>query len=32
MPDWPDVVFIDGGQGQLNAVREVIAELNLDAK
>lgn len=29
MPDWPDVVFIDGGQGQLNAVREVIAELNL---
>jgi excinuclease ABC subunit C len=29
MPDWPDVVFIDGGQGQLNAVREVIAGLNL---
>lgn len=29
MPDWPDVVFIDGGAGQLNAVREVIAELNL---
>jgi excinuclease ABC subunit C len=29
MPDWPDVVFIDGGQGQLNAVREVVAELNL---
>ena len=29
LPDWPDVVFIDGGQGQLNAVREVIAELNL---
>ena len=29
MPDWPDVVFIDGGPGQLNAVREVIAELNL---
>ena len=29
MPDWPDLVFIDGGQGQLNAVREVIAELNL---
>ena len=29
MPEWPDVVFIDGGQGQLNAVREVIAELNL---
>jgi excinuclease ABC subunit C len=29
MPDWPDLVFIDGGQGQLNAVREVIAGLNL---
>ena len=29
MPDWPDVVFIDGGAGQLNAVREVIADLNL---
>lgn len=29
MPDWPDVVFIDGGAGQLNAVRGVIAELNL---
>jgi excinuclease ABC subunit C len=29
MPDWPDVVFIDGGQGQLNAVREVIGRLEL---
>jgi excinuclease ABC subunit C len=29
MPDWPDLVFIDGGAGQLNAVRAVIAELNL---
>jgi excinuclease ABC subunit C len=29
MPDWPDVVFIDGGLGQLNAVREVIATLDL---
>ncbi len=29
MPDWPDVVFIDGGQGQLNAVRDVISGLNL---
>jgi len=29
MPDWPDVVFIDGGLGQLNAVREVIAQMTL---
>jgi excinuclease ABC subunit C len=29
MPDWPDVVFIDGGMGQLNAVLGVIGELNL---
>jgi excinuclease ABC subunit C len=29
MPDWPDVVFIDGGAGQMSAVRGVIAELNL---
>ncbi|ODT68151.1 MAG: excinuclease ABC subunit C [Pelagibacterium sp. SCN 63-23] len=29
MPDWPDIVFIDGGAGQLNAVREVMAGLNL---
>ena len=29
MPDWPDVVFIDGGAGQLSAVREVIDALNL---
>jgi len=29
MPDWPDVVFIDGGLGQLNAVKAVIAEMNL---
>ena len=29
MPDWPDVVFIDGGAGQLNAVRQVIGEMNL---
>ncbi|MFC3703406.1 excinuclease ABC subunit UvrC [Devosia honganensis] len=29
MPDWPDLVFIDGGAGQLNAVREVVAQLNL---
>ncbi|GHA17101.1 UvrABC system protein C [Devosia pacifica] len=29
MPEWPDVVFIDGGAGQLNAVRQVLAELQL---
>ncbi len=29
MPDWPDVVFIDGGAGQLSAVREVIDALDL---
>lgn len=29
MPDWPDVVFIDGGAGQMSAVRGVIAAMNL---
>jgi excinuclease ABC subunit C len=28
-PQWPDLVIIDGGQGQLNAVRETFAELKL---
>ena len=27
---WPDLVLIDGGLGQLNAVREVMAELGID--
>lgn len=29
MPDWPDIVLIDGGLGQLGAVREVLAGLDL---
>jgi excinuclease ABC subunit C len=30
MGDWPDVVMIDGGKGQLSAVMEALRELNLD--
>ncbi|MXN63378.1 excinuclease ABC subunit UvrC [Stappia sp. GBMRC 2046] len=30
MPAWPDLVFIDGGLGQLNAVREILQELGID--
>jgi excinuclease ABC subunit C len=26
-PQWPDLVIIDGGRGQLNAVREIFGEL-----
>ena len=29
VPQWPDLVVIDGGQGQLNAVREIFAALDL---
>jgi excinuclease ABC subunit C len=29
-PGWPDLVVIDGGQGQLTAAREVMAGLGLD--
>jgi excinuclease ABC subunit C len=28
-PDWPDLVMIDGGKGQLSAVVEVLREMNL---
>jgi excinuclease ABC subunit C len=28
-PQWPDLVIIDGGRGQLNAVREIFAHLGL---
>lgn len=28
-PAWPDVILIDGGQGQLSAVREVLADLGI---
>ena len=27
---WPDLVLIDGGQGQLNAAREVLAQLGVE--
>ncbi len=29
-PDFPDLVLIDGGAGQLSAAREIMAELGLD--
>ena len=28
--DWPDVVMVDGGKGQLSAVMEALRELNLE--
>jgi excinuclease ABC subunit C len=29
VPQWPDLVIIDGGQGQLNAARAIFTELSL---
>jgi excinuclease ABC subunit C len=29
-PDWPDLVLIDGGAGQLSAARTVLADLGVD--
>src|SRR5262249_32169155 len=29
VPQWPDLVVIDGGRGQLNAAREILAELGV---
>lgn len=28
-PAWPDVILIDGGQGQINVVRQVLTELGI---
>ncbi|WP_424982728.1 excinuclease ABC subunit UvrC [Maritalea sp. S77] len=32
MPDWPDVLLIDGGKGQLSAVRKVLEQFDLPQK
>ena len=29
-PAWPDVILIDGGQGQMTAVRSILAELGIE--
>ncbi|MCC2689522.1 MAG: excinuclease subunit [Rhizobiaceae bacterium] len=29
-PTWPDVILIDGGQGQLSAVRSILGELGIE--
>ncbi len=29
-PAWPDVILIDGGQGQMTAVREILARLGIE--
>ena len=30
MPAWPDVILIDGGQGQMSAVRGILANLGIE--
>ena len=32
MPPWPDLLLIDGGLGQLNAVNDTLAELGLEGQ
>lgn len=32
MPDWPDVLLIDGGKGQMSAVRETLKQFDLPQK
>ncbi|MER9844009.1 excinuclease ABC subunit UvrC [Mesorhizobium australicum] len=29
-PAWPDVILIDGGQGQMTAVRKILSDLGID--
>ncbi|MER8645913.1 excinuclease ABC subunit UvrC [Mesorhizobium sp. M1252] len=29
-PAWPDVILIDGGQGQMSAVRKILADLGIE--
>ncbi|TIP46210.1 excinuclease ABC subunit UvrC [Mesorhizobium sp.] len=29
-PAWPDVILIDGGQGQMTAVRQILADLGIE--
>ena len=31
-PAWPDLILIDGGQGQMSAVRAVLAELGVESR